>query len=354
MSTLSAIRPTLLDVSRILDPNGKIDKVVNILQNTNEILDDLPMLEGNLPTGHLFTKQTSKPTPVFRLLNAGVVPQKSTTGQVTETCAMMENRSQIDKDVAELNGNTVAFRASQDTPMIQGFSDMLGYTLINGDVSVDPEKFNGLASRYFTLGTTYLTSSQVIDAGMAAGQSDGTSIYLVGWSPETVFCMYPKGSKAGLQYEDLGLQEVITSTTTGATMRAYVSWMQWKVGLCVKNYTYVVRICNIDYSALQTASDGTDTSANLLKYMSLALDTLPSMAGIKPAFYMNNTTRAYLRVKLMDKTNLFLSQKDLTTDQGINRMGQLQFMGVPCRRIDGIDGTAAISNAETLITAATT
>ena len=352
MATLSAIRPTLIDVARVLDPNGKIDTVANLLQRTNEILDDIPMVEGNLPTGHLFTKQTSKPTPVFRLLNEGVVPQKSTTGQVTETCAMMENRNQVDKDVAELNGNTVAFRASQDKPMIEGFSDLLGYTMFNGDVSVDPEKFNGFTSRYFSLGTTYLTSSQVIDAGGTG--SDNTSIYLVGWSPETVFCIYPKGSKAGLQYEDLGLKDVITSTTTGAVLRAYSSWMQWKVGLCVRDYRYVVRICNIDYSALQTASDGTDTSANLLKYMSVALDLMPTGGSVQKAFYMNNTTRSYLRVKMMDKGNMWLSQNDLTTDQGINRMGQLKFMGVPCRRVDGYGSTAAIGNAESRITAATT
>ena len=347
MSTLSIKNPTLVDVARITDPNGKIDKVANLLQQYNEILDDLPMVEGNLPTGHLFTKQTSKPTPVFRLLNEGVVPQKSTTGQVTETCAIMENRNQIDKDLAELNGNTVAFRASQDKPMIEGFSDLVAYTLFNGDVSVDPEKFNGLTSRYFSLGTTYLTSSQMIDAGGTG--SDNTSIYLVGWSPETVFCIYPKGSKAGLQYEDLGLQEVTTSTTTGARMRAYESWMQWKIGLCVRDYRYVVRICNIDVSNMATATDGTDNSANILKYMSQALDLLPPGGGVRPVFYMNNQMRSMLRVKLLGKTNLALSMSDVMSPSMVSRP-TLEFYGNPCRRVDVL----AITNTESRITAATT
>lgn len=76
MSTLTTTNPTLLDVSRVLDPQGKVDKVVNVLQQYNDILDDIVWMEGNLPTGHLITVQTSKPTPVFRLLNQGVVPQK--------------------------------------------------------------------------------------------------------------------------------------------------------------------------------------------------------------------------------------------------------------------------------------
>jgi len=346
MATLSAIRPTLVDVSRVLDPNGKIDTVANILQQYNEILDDIPMVEGNLPTGHMFSKQTSKPTPYFRLLNEGIVPQKATTGQVTESCAIMENRNQIDKDVAELNGNTVAFRASQDRPMIEGFSDLLAYTLFNGDVSANPEQFNGLTSRYFSLGSTYQTYGQLISAGGLG--SDNTSIYLVGWSTDTVFGIYPKGSKAGLQYEDLGLQEVTSDSTTYARMRAYESWMQWKIGLCIRDYRYVIRICNIDVSNLLTATDGTDNSANVLKYMSQALDLLPPGGNIMPAFYMNNQTRSMLRVKLLGKTNLSLSLDDVTSPSVVGRK-QLSFYGVPCRRVDVL----AITNAESTITTAT-
>ncbi len=51
MSTLSAVNPTLLDVAKRLDPNGNIDKIVEILNQTNEILDDATFMEGNLTTG---------------------------------------------------------------------------------------------------------------------------------------------------------------------------------------------------------------------------------------------------------------------------------------------------------------
>ena len=151
MAVLGSSRATLVDVARILDPKGSIDTVANLLQEYNEILDDIPWMEGNLATGHQMTKQTSKPTPYFRLLNEGIVPQKATTGQYTEACAIMENRNQIDVNVANLNGNTKAFRMSQDKPMIEGFSDTLADTLIYGDSSVDEEQFNGLATRYYTL-----------------------------------------------------------------------------------------------------------------------------------------------------------------------------------------------------------
>lgn len=336
MGALASNRATLVDVARILDPKGAIDKVANVLQEYNEILDDIPWVEGNLATGHLITRQSSKPTPTFRLLNEGVVPAKGTTTQVQEGCAIMENRNQIDINVANLNGNTKAFRMSQDKPMIEAFSDTLADTLIYGDVSVDEEKFNGLASRYYaTSGAT--TSSYVIDAGGTG--SDNTSIWLVCWGTDKVYGIYPKGQKAGLQYEDLGIQEVTTNSTTGARMRAYESWMQWQCGLAVADYRYIVRICNIDVSDLLTASDSTDSSANILKFMIQALGALPPHAGLNPVFYMNQTVQSMLAVKLLDKSNNFLTMKEIKNSPVFRPNGVLSFQGVPCRRIDSILST---------------
>lgn len=339
MGALASSRATLVDVARILDPKGAIDKVANLLQEYNDILDDIPFMEGNLPTGHQMTKQTSKPTPYFRLLNEGIVPQKATTGQYTEACAIMENRNQIDINVANLNGNTKAFRMSQDKPMIEGFSDTLAETLIYGDSSVDEEQFNGLATRYYATTATDV-GGQILSAGGTG--SDNTSIWLVCWGSDKVYGIYPKGAKAGLDYQDLGIQEVTTNATTGARMRAYESWMQWQVGLAVQDYRYVVRIANIDVSALLTASDATDTSANILKLMIRALGKLPPRGNCSPVFYMNETVQSMLAVKLLDKSNAFLSINEMKNTAIARPNGVLSFQGVPCRRIDSILNTESV------------
>lgn len=337
MGALASTRATLLDVARRMDPNGAIVPIAEILQEYNDILEDIPWIEGNLPTGHQLNIRTSKPTPKFRLLNQGVVPAKSTTGQIVEGCAIMEDRSEVDINVATLGGNAKEFRASEDMAFIQSFSDTLADTLIYGDISSDPEQFNGLGSRYYSLsGET--TSAQVLDAGGTG--SDNTSIWLIGWAPRKVYGIYPKGTKAGLQHKDLGVQDVITNFTTGAKMRAYVSWFQWLCGLAIEDYRCVVRIANIDVSDLVTASDSSDSSANILKFMSRAIDMLPPGANISPAFYMNNTARSMLRVKLMDKSNVHLSVENVTGASGISRK-ELQFMGIPCRRVDSIVNTEA-------------
>ncbi len=336
MGALTSSWPTLLDVSRSMAPDGSVAAVAEVLQTYNEVLDDIPWYEGNLPTGHQTSIRTSLPTPKFRLLNQGVVPAKTTRGQIVDPCAILEDRNHIDVDLAMLNGNTAAFRKSEDDGFIQGFNKTFTDTLIYGDVSTDPEQYNGLSSRYYSL-TGETTSAQVINAGGTG--SDNTSIWLIGWAPNKVFCVYPKGSKAGLQFEDRGVQDMLMDSSTGAYMRAYVSWFQWKCGLVVADYRYVVRIANIDYSALMTASDATDTSCNLLKLMAQAKGKLPPVAGIRPVFYMNSDVQTILDIKQMDKGNVYLTLEDIKNTP-VPRDGQiLKYRGVPCRRVDSILNT---------------
>lgn len=328
--------PTIIDVSRRLDPNGSIASVAEIMQYYNEILDDIPWIEGNLPTGHQTTVRTSKPTPTYRLLNGGVVPAKTSTGQIVDSCAIIEARSHIDKDVAMLNGNTAAFRLSEDKGIIEGMSDALATALFYGDVSTNPEQFNGLATRYYSsvAATCPTCYTNVIDAGGTG--SDNTSIWLVCWSPDKVFGIYPKGSQGGLQQRDLGEQSIVDNVTTGAYFQALVSWYQWKAGLCIRDWRYVVRIASVDISDLETASNTSDTSANILKFMSQAIDKVPNIAGTRPAFYMNDRVRAMLRVKMMDKGNVWLRLEDLQSQSIPRGSNTLTFQGIPCRRCDNI------------------
>ena len=347
MALLSAYWPTILDVARRTDPDGRIADVAEIITNYNDILADIPFQEGNLSTGHQTTVRTSNPTPTFRLLNRGVVPSKTATGQIVDTCANIEARSHIDIDVAMLNGNTAAFRMSEDKGIIEGMNDALATALIYGDVSINPEQFNGLATRYYgvTAAACPTTYDNVLDGGGTG--SDNTSIWLVCWSPDKVFGIYPKGSKGGLDVRDLGEIPVVDSNTTGAYLQVYASIYKWKVGLCIRDWRYVARTCSIDISDLEQAGDSTDGSANIMKFMSRMMDKVPNMGGTRPVFYMNNRVLSMLRVKLLNTgaattnpTNPYLSLEQITGSGGIPRAGgQLMFQGIPCRRCDALTVT---------------
>lgn len=337
MSTLNNQWPTLLDWARRTDPDGKIAKVAEILNKYNEILDDMYYVEGNLPTGHKTTVRGSIPAGTWRLLNQGIVPVKSTSNQITETCGMLENYSEVDKDLADLNGNTADFRASEDMAVIEGLNQSLSTAIIYGDTSVNPERFVGLAPRYYALSNSN-TSANVID-GKGTG-SVNTSIWLIGWSDQTVHGIFPKGSKAGLSYQDLGEQTLLDSGTPQGRYQGYRSHYQIKAGISVRDWRYVVRIANIDTVQLTQAGDATDNSSNLFKWMSLALDKFPPVGNVRPVFYMNQTVRSYLRVKLINKSNVYLDLTDMQGASGISRP-TLSFQGVPCKRVDAILNTEA-------------
>lgn len=334
---LSAINLSLLDVARRLDPNGQAAIIAEIMSQKNAILDDIPFLEGNTETGIKTTVRSALPTATWRSINQGVVRTKSTTNQIIENCGMLEAYSDIDKSLARMARDLNAFRFQEDRGHVEGMSQQMAQALFYGDTTLYPDRFVGIAPRYYTLATTAQCSGQIIDA---LGTTTLTSIYLVGWGSDKVHGIYPRGSKAGLEQQDLG--EVSILDASNNPYQGYRTHFKWDCGLCVRDYRYIVRIANIDITALLTAGDTSDTSANLIKYMCLALDLIPEESS-NLVFYANKTVMSMLRVKLLSKSNVHLSLSDLTSSNGITRP-TLQFMGVPIRRVD------QIVNTETRIT----
>ncbi len=335
MGALTSAFPTLLDFAKSIDPDGKPAKIAEILSQYNEVLDDMVWQEGNLPTGHQVTVRKSIGTANFRLLNQGVVPRKVTNGQIVETIGMIEDRSEIDVDLAKLNGNKDAWRMQQDRGIMESINQMMAATLIYGDTSVNPERFVGIAPRYAAK-SGQTSSPNVIEGG---GTTNLTSIYLVGWGPDTAFGVFPKGSQAGLVVQDLGEQTIFDAQTPIAgRLQAYVTRYQWKAGLAVADWRYVVRIANIDTVALASAGSGTDTSPKITTMMSVALDKLYNLNMCRPVFYCNQLVRQYLRAQLLSKSNTWVTLEDWQGASGIKRP-TLSFMGYPVRRIDQILNT---------------
>lgn len=341
MATLATTNLTLADWSKRLDPDGKTSTVAELLSQSNEILDDAVFCEGNLPTGHRVVIRTGLPTVYWRALNQGIPNSKSTTAQVDEACGILEARSEVDRDLAELNGNEGTFRLSEDSAFLESMNQTQASTLFYGNPAVDPKQFLGLATRYSAISGAG-NASNILDAGGDAAATN-TSVYLVVWGDQTVFCPFPKGSKAGLVHEDLGEQTVYNSD--GTRMQAYATRYQWKNGLVVKDWRYVVRIANIKVADLmaQSTTQAASASTNIVKLMARALYRIPNMSMGRAAFYMNRTVHSGLSLAALDK-----SQYVLKIEQGLTQYGQpnswLSFLGVPLRRVD------ALLNTETKVT----
>ena len=332
---LSNTNLTLADWAKRTDPEGRIPVVAELLSQSNEVLEDAVFKEGNLPTGERVVIRTGLPTVYWRALNQGIPSSKSTTAQVDEACGILEARSEVDKDLAMLNGNTAQFRLSEDSAFLEAMNQTQATTLFYGDPAEDPKQFLGLAARYSDKSSGG-NKQNILDAG--GSSTDNTSIYLVVWGDQTVYCPFPKGSKAGLIHEDLGEQTVYNSD--GTRLQALATRYQWKNGLVVKDWRYVVRIANIDVSDLiaQTGTQASTASTAIIKLMARALYRIPNMAMGRAAFYMNRTVHSGLSLAALDK-----SQYVLKINEGLSQYGTpqswLSFLGVPLRRVDAILNT---------------
>ncbi len=331
MATLNANALTLADFAKRIDPDGKTPQIVELLSQTNELLDDMLFVEGNLPTGHRTTVRTGLPTVYWRLLNQGTQPSKSTTAQVDEACGMLEAWSEVDQKVAELNGNTNSFRLSEAQAFIESMNQEMASTAIYGNSSIAPEEFNGLAVRYSSLSAA--NAENIINAG-GSGGSEHSSIYLICWGAQTVHGIFPKGSKAGLDHENLGLQTIeTTSGIAGSRMRVYQDKWAWNTGIALRDWRYVVRICNIDVSNLVAKS----SAADLIELMIKAIHRVPNLNMGKPVFYMNRTLMQMLDIQRRD---------DVMAGGGLSYAevdGKLvpNFRGIPVKKLDCLLETEA-------------
>lgn len=332
MATIGSTALTYADWAKRLDPDGRIDAIVEILADSNPILDDAMVVEGNLPTGHRTTVRDGLPSVAWRLLNYGVPTSKGKVRQVTDTCGMLEAYAEVDKSLADLNGNTAAFRLSEDRAFIEAMNQEWVSTLFYGSTKTDPEKFMGLAPRYGALSTNpLLTGYNVIDAGGTG--SVNASIWLVTWGDDTAHMTFPKGQMAGLHTQDLG--EVTLEDAAGGKYQGYRTHYKWDAGFVLRDWRYCVRVANVDVTNLATFGSGSDTSAALIRLMIQAINKRPTGTTRSSVFYVSKTVKTWLDIMAMEKANVNLSI-DMMEGKPITR-----FLGHAVKVCDGLLETEA-------------
>lgn len=332
---------TLLDIAKRTDPDGDVPVIAELLSQRNEILADMSWKEGNLPTGTRNTMRTGLPQAFWKIPNVGTNSSKSTTTQIDEACGILEAWSVIDYDIAELNGNVSKYRLTEAEAFIESMEQQFAGALFYGDSTVNPERLTGFAPRFGAINGA-VNAQNILNAG--GGGSTNTSVWLVCWGDNTVYGIYPRGSKAGLFHKDFGERIIQTSVTLGAGyLHAFVDKWQWKCGLALKDWRFVIRCANISVPDL-TSGSGTQGAQQLIKLMSRMLDRAPAFMGVKPVFYMNRTAYSMLRIQGLDKSQNAIGIKEGLDQFGNVVKGMLDFQGVPIRRCDQILNTeSAIS-----------
>lgn len=321
--------PTIANVARRLAPDGSpIRNIAELLQTANPFLEDVPWVEANMPASHRVVSRTAMPSPTFRRINQGLDPIKSDVTSYDETIAMLEAYSKVDVDAAKLGGNPAAFRASEDTAIVESFSQSVASSLFYESSVTNPERMHGLSPRYPAT-SGYTTSSYVLKPGTNAGVN-ARSIWLITWKPGRIYGIFPRGSSGGLMHQDMG--EQLVTDVNSRQFTAYVSRFQWKFGLAVEDYRYAVR--------LQWDPDDTTNFADSAKGMYLAL---ANMVG--SIFKFEDSTRLYMDRVTLRKLNaqLMSNESNMLSQVVVNGRTLNAFMGVPIRITDALVAEAAIS-----------
>jgi hypothetical protein len=346
MSFSTNVVPNLVDWSRIQDPDGAVADLAYLLAQTNDILKDMIFQEGNLPLGHKVSANVGLPQGTWRANNQGVPSTKGTFAQYQFSIGELTDYSLLDRSEAELNGNVAKTRWTFDNVHIEGLSQQVASAMFYSNEATTPQQFTGFAPYYNTVSATNaMSAANVIDAGGTG--SNNASLWLVAWGDNTNFSIFPKGSQAGLVYEDKGDVRALYDTN-GNQYEGYTSYFCWKVGLVVKNWKYNIRIANIDVTSAGLAGSA---PPDLNVYLSEAANKLPTASrrlsgitesdapgdpvpGINPALYMNRTIKTGLEVQAIRDKNVLIGMKEYAGEP------VLMWRDLPCRVVD------ALTNAE--------
>jgi len=309
------------ELAKRLGPGKDIVDIAEVLEARAPILRDAIWYESNQPASELVVRRASLPSGTWRKANKGVKKEASATQTVTEGIARLEARSEVDEALLELVSNKKAARRSEDLAFVQGLAQEFAKTLVwgttEGATVSAPEEILGLQQRLRTVGTP----ATVIDNGGSTA-STVTSIYVVNWSRNGAYCVYPSGAKRGdlgLFVRDVGKEKVDDGTDP---YYAWVTQFVWWVGLAVRDELAIGRVGNIDI----TSGTGKYIFNEDKLIECLNLGHFPQATT---SIYYNQTIATQAQIRLKDKTNV-----NWAPAKGLAGEPIMTFGGYRCRMME--------------------
>lgn len=332
MAIIAEKHYNLLDYSQQFDEKGDLVATANILVKSNPMIEDAVLIESNSDAGHLHAIQTSIPEGTWRRAYEGVPYEKGTQKQVMDSFGLLSANSLVDQIIAEKGGKINEVRSRQAKTIIEGMGQTMGKALIYGSLKKNEKSFVGLAAHYAVAGGAWTaedSSRNVVKAGNGSSNAN-SSVYLVTWDTDKIFTFFPKGAKAGLQHIDFTPNgkpsDVIDGN--GNTFPGYKDHFAWQLGLCVHDWRFGGRVCNITSAT---------TGAELRAAIDEMLARVDKGTG-KQVLYMNKQVAFKLQQALDSKGNVYY------TPAQPNQPAVLMYSGVPvhiCEFIASNEATLA-------------
>ena len=329
---------TLAEIVRRKDPKGNIADIVNVLNETNEIVQDVKWEECNNGTYHEATRLATKPTGALRAYNMGVASEVSVTEKITEPTSMRAGMSKVDETLLRHTGNPALVRAQEDAFYMEGMVEQFVRDMFDGNRATSPLSINGINNR---ADYNVQSSEHVFDnaKGNASATANKSSIYIVQWGDKMVNALYPRGDAAGgsmpVKSTDYGVDLVNDDATATRQYPAYRTWLELHYGLFIYDPRCIKRLSNIS----TTNIDGVD---DFMFDEELAMEAIAQLEyGRRNAvMYCNKDVLVQIQWRANQKTNAFFTQ-DKEAGDGSFAKPVYRFNGVPIRIVDAITSTQA-------------
>ena len=325
MPTMNYVRGTVSDLMLSAGYSETDKKIIEMQKQTNQILEDILLVQCNNKTVHKSPVRTALPDVAWRMLNRGVPKAKSGRKIETFTCGALETHAEVDEKEliygepgSEANSQ---YRLDEGKAFQISMNNKMASTLFYGDEKINPAGFTGLGAYYYSLDKDKCSAADyIIDAG---GKGNNlTSIYMMVWDSGTIHGLFPEGTSAGFKYKDNGRVQLLDDKKD--SYWGYQSQYNWDLGLAVRDHRYCVRIANIDL---------TKPNADFLNLLIDAYGRIEDIGAGKAAIYTNRSVHTLINKLAANKANLALSLKEY------NGKHIPEFWGIPIRRVDAILNT---------------
>ena len=285
---------TLLDVLANRAPDGNLLVVAEVLQKETPMIKDATWVEANDLQQHIYSRRTKLPTSEILKFNKGVGGNRGATEQITSGIQARGNWPSYDARLVDMSTNKQEYRNTEARATIMGIGQDIESDIIYGSKAADTCAFDGVETYCDKLGQF------VIDAG---GSTNLTSAYIIAWDTTNgAYLCYPKGSQAGIKFEDKG--ERTMDMADGTKLRVYEDYVEVDCGLCVADLRAVARIANID-SSTPTATSFDENDVILL------LNRMPASIRQKAVMYVSRNVHAAIEMRANAKANVWYSPKEV-------------------------------------------
>lgn len=240
------------------DAGAKFVLPKRVLDRMTPLVRMLPMKASNNILSNIAVRTDALPVASTRLWNQGIQPTAAKNTPLNDPIMLYEDYSEVDKDLWELQNDPNMWRADQDMNHIEGLFQLMESQLFYGSQATNPATFNGLATRFNNL-ESFPNGDQswppnVWNGGLASGNA--TSAWMIEFSDDTFYGIYPPNTAAGLNVRDLGEMTKETSASTGAgpslnyMYQVLRTMLRWYMGIQIVDERAVQRIANINPIAL--------------------------------------------------------------------------------------------------------